>query len=65
MKNDRQAMKILGLLENQDKKEVILYNFLLIFFDCFFLPHFTQSKVCTTNLDSSCECPIIFSDRNP
>ena len=65
MKNDRQAMKILGLLENQDKKEVISHNFLLIFL-LFFLPHFTQSKVRTANfianLDPSCKRPIIFSD---
>ena len=56
MKNDRQAMKILGLLENPDKKEVILFNFCLIF----------MSRICTANLimnlDQSCECPFLFSD---
>ena len=32
VKNDRQAMKILGLLENPDKKEVILFNFVWFLF---------------------------------
>ena len=27
VKNDKQAMKILGLLENPDKKEVLNFNF--------------------------------------
>ena len=50
VKNDKQAMKILGLLENTDKKEVDIRNKNLV--SCFKF----------MSLDSSCECAIILSD---
>ena len=100
VKNDRQAMKILGLLENSDKKEVIvkppskvpigLPNTLVTFKSykvqrAKSLSYISCNQSSTTkpsnckekklqfhkkcnlelNLDPSCECPILFSDRNP
>ena len=45
VKNDRQAMKILGLLENSDKKEVFISS-----------PNFYNPN---NNLDPRCQCPLI------